>query len=161
MATTQHREVRERRRPTVGPVAYVMALAELDSTAGKAATAVAVMQGAAQRGWNRARPRADFYGPPIRVVPHDDAARVAGHAAGRFRGNVRSAFEDRLAGRVGIRQYGSIDVDDDLVTLTWRAGVEVVVERGLCDQGKRVCLLLRRRGRFPGDVLRAADCARA
>ena len=44
---------------------------------------------------------------------------------------MRAALEHGLAGRVGIRQHGSIDVDDDLVSLTRRAGIDAVVERGL------------------------------
>jgi hypothetical protein len=54
-----------------------MALAERDSTAWEPATAVAVMEGTAQRGWNRARPGADFDRPPVRIVRHDHAARIA------------------------------------------------------------------------------------
>jgi hypothetical protein len=76
------------------------------------------MHRAAWRGGNRARPGADFYSPPVRIVPHHHAACVTRPAAGRFRGNVRTALEDGLAWRVGIRHDGSIDVDDDLVSLT-------------------------------------------
>ncbi len=78
-----------------------------------------------------------------------------------FRGNVRAALEHGLAGRLRVLQHGGVDVDDDLVTLARRAGVETVVERGLGEQRQRVRLLLSRRGRFRGSVPRAAGGIRA
>ena len=56
-----------------------------------------------------------------------------------------AALEDGLAGRVGIRQDGSIDVDDDLVSLARSAGIQALVERGLGQQRQRVRLLLGHR----------------
>ena len=56
-----------------------------------------------------------------------------------------AALEDGLAGRVGIRQDGSIDVDDDLVSLARRLGIQALVERGLGQQRQRVRLLLGHR----------------
>ena len=44
MAPTEHREVRERSRPAMGPVADVMALAKRQAAAGEPAPVVAVMQ---------------------------------------------------------------------------------------------------------------------
>jgi hypothetical protein len=41
-------------------------------------------------------------------------------------------------------------VDDDLVAVARRAGVDPVVQRGLREQGQRVHLLLGPRGRFRG-----------
>ena len=73
--------------------------------------------------------------PAVRVVPHHHSARVAGQAAGRFRGNVRAALEDGLAGRLRVRQHGGVDVDDDLVALARRAGIDPVVEGGLRQHG--------------------------
>jgi hypothetical protein len=46
----------------------------------------------------------------------------------RFRGNARAAFEDGLAGLIGIRQHLSVDVDDDLIALARGARVEPVVQ---------------------------------
>src|SRR5205823_6550921 len=54
---TQQGKVRQRRRASVRPVTDVMALAEGQSAARKAATAVTMVKGTAQRRWNRARPR--------------------------------------------------------------------------------------------------------
>jgi len=58
---------------------------------------------------------------------------------------VCAALEDGLAGRVGIRQDGSIDVDDDLVSLARSAGIQALVEPGLCQQRQRVRVLLSNR----------------
>jgi hypothetical protein len=85
-----------------------MALAELDAAAGEATATVAVVKCPAERGRDRARPGSDLDSPPVRIVPHDYAARVARQAARRFRGNVRAVVEDGLAGRVGIRQHGGV-----------------------------------------------------
>src|ERR1700694_5860995 len=102
VASAQHREVRERGGTALGPVADVMALAERHSAAWKATAVVAMVERTPYRGWNRPGSRADFDDASVRVMAHHDAARVAREAAGRFRGNVRAALEDRLAGRVGI-----------------------------------------------------------
>src|SRR5712691_1116073 len=100
VAPTQHREVRERGGAAVGPVADVMALAERHSAAWKAAAAVAMVERAPYRRRNRPRSGADFHDASVRIMPHHDAARVAREAAGRFRGDVCAALEDRLGGRV-------------------------------------------------------------
>src|SRR6266436_3502872 len=60
MPPTQHCEVRESGRPTLGPVTDVMPLAERDSAPRKPAPAVAMVQRAPDRRRNRPRPRADF-----------------------------------------------------------------------------------------------------
>src|SRR5688572_32793822 len=52
MTPTQHREVRERRRATLGPVTDVMRLSETHAAAWKPAALVAVLQRAANRRWN-------------------------------------------------------------------------------------------------------------
>jgi hypothetical protein len=84
MSPTQHGKVRERRRPAMRPMTYVMTLAKPNSTAREAAAAIAVVQRAPQRGRNRAGPRAHFYSPAVRIVPHDHASRIACQTAGRF-----------------------------------------------------------------------------
>jgi hypothetical protein len=49
----------------------VMALAKTHATPPEAAAAVAVVEDSAQSRRNRARPRADFDNPSVRIVPHD------------------------------------------------------------------------------------------
>jgi hypothetical protein len=141
--------------PPLSPVADVMTLTERNAAAREPAASVAVMQRAPERRWDGPRPRFDFHDSPIRIVSHHHASRVARQAAGRFRGNVRTALEDGLAGRVRVRQHGRVDVDDNLVALARRAGIDPVVQRGLREQRQRVRLLLSHRGRFRGNVLRA------
>src|SRR5947207_14234382 len=101
-----------------------------------------MMQRAPQRRRNGSRPRADFDDPAIRIVSHHDAARVAGQTLGRFRRDVRAVVEDRLTGRIGVRQHRRVDVDHDLVALARGAGIDSVVERCFGDEGQRVRLLL-------------------
>ncbi len=83
-------------------------------------------------------------------MPHYHAAGVAREAPSRFRGDVCSVLEDRLAGRVRVRQHGRVDVDHHLVSLARGAGIDSVVESRLRDEGQRVRLLLRHGGRFRG-----------
>jgi hypothetical protein len=147
VAATQHREVRERSGPALGPVANVMALAEGHAAALEATPAVAMVERAPDRRWDRTCAGADFDDATLGVVPHQHPARVARQPAGRYRGNVRAAFEDRLAGRVGVRENRLVDVDDDLVTLAWSSRIEIVVEGALGDQGQRIGPLLSHRGR--------------
>jgi hypothetical protein len=62
---------------------------------------------------------------------HHHAARIARKTLRRFRGNARTLFEDRLAGRLRVRQHRRIDVDDDLIALARGAGIDLVMERRL------------------------------
>ena len=75
-------------------------------------------------------------------MSHDNEARVARQAPGRFRGNVRAVLEYGLAGMIGIREDRGIDVDDDLIALSRSAGIDAVVEGRLREQRQRVGLLL-------------------
>ena len=152
MPTTEHREIRERRGASVSPVADVMTLAEPQSTAREAASAIAMMQRAPQRRRNGSRPGTDFEDPAIRIVSHHDPTRVARQTLGRFCRNVRAVVEDRLAGRISVRQHRRVDVDHDLVALARGAGIDSVVERRFGDEGQRVRLLLRHRGRLRRNV---------
>ncbi len=88
----------------------------------------------------------------MRIVLHHDPTRVTRQTLGCLRGNVRAVVENRLTGRIRIRQHGEIDVDDDLVALARRAGIDSVVERRFGDEGQRVRLLLRHRGRLRQNV---------
>jgi hypothetical protein len=47
---------------------------------------------------------------------------------------VYAVVEDRLARRIRIRKQGGIDVDDDLVALARRAGLDSVVEHARSEQ---------------------------
>src|SRR5882724_974532 len=97
MPTTQHREIRQRRRAAGGPVTDVVTLAERASAAREAAAVIAMLKRASQRGRNRAGARADFGDLAIGVVAHHHAGRIARQALRRSRGNVRAALEDGLA----------------------------------------------------------------
>src|SRR5438093_374265 len=96
VAPTEQRQVRERGRAALRPVANVMALAEREAAAREAATFVAVVEHAPERGRNGPGTGADLFDPAIRSVPHHHPARVARQALRRFRGNVRAVLEDRL-----------------------------------------------------------------
>ncbi|HUF91848.1 MAG TPA: hypothetical protein VMR23_05680 [Candidatus Limnocylindria bacterium] len=76
------------------------------------------------------------------VVPHHHPARIARQAPGRFRGNARAVLEDRLAGLIRVREHRGIDMDDDLVALARRAGIEPVMQRSFREQRQRIRLLL-------------------
>jgi len=75
-------------------------------------------------------------------VSHDHAAGVARQALRRSSWNARAVLEDGLARLIGVRQDLRVDVDDHLVALARGAGVELVVQRRLREQGERICLLL-------------------
>ena len=88
---------------------------------------------------------------------HHHATRVARQTLRRFRGNARAVFEDRLTRRIRIRQYRRVDMDHHLIALARRAGVETVMQGRLREQGQRIGLLLRHRGRFRGNVDRRIE----
>ena len=143
VAPTEQRQVRERGRPAVGPVANVMALAEREAAAREAATFVAVVEHAPERGRNGPGTGADLFDPAIRSVPHHHPARVARQAPRRFRGNVCAVLEERLPRLIGIGEGRGIDVDDHLVSLSRSAGIDAVVEGRLREQ--RQCVATRER----------------
>jgi len=90
-------------------------------------------------------------------VLHHYATRVARQTLRRFRGNARAVLENGLTRRIRIRQYRRVDMDDHLIALARRAGVETVVQRRLREQRQRVGLSLRHRRRFRGDVERRIE----
>jgi len=59
-----------------------------------------------------------------------------------FIGNAEAVLERGLAGLGGVGQHGGVHVDDDLVPLAARAGIEPVREGRLRHQGEGVGLLL-------------------
>jgi len=65
---------------------------------------------------------------------------------------VGAIREDGLAGLIGIGEHRGVDVDDHLVSLSWRARVDAVVEGRLRDEGERIGLLLGHGGRLRGNV---------
>jgi len=79
----------------------------------------------------------------VPIVSHHDPACVAREAPGRFCRNARPVLEDGLAGLIRIRQYWRIDVHHHLVPLSRGAGIELMMQRRLREQGERVGLLLR------------------
>ncbi len=72
------------RLATVGPVLHVVRVGEAGSAARKAASAVADLQGAAERRRDRARPAAHIEHGAIGSVGDFHHARVAGEPATRF-----------------------------------------------------------------------------
>jgi len=101
-------------------------------------------------------PGSDFHHPPILVGPHDHPARIAGQPLRRSRGNARSVLQRGLAGLGRIRQNGGVHMDDHLVPLPGRSGVELLMQRYLGEQGQGIRLLLR-----PGRGLhRRVGCCR-
>src|SRR4029077_10683630 len=60
MPATEHHQVPERGRAALGPVAHVLSLPDAPVAAREAAAPVAMVQGAPERGRNRARPGADL-----------------------------------------------------------------------------------------------------
>ena len=130
------------------PVTDVMTLPEANSAAREATAVVSMVKRAPKRRRNRPGPRGDLYDPAIPAVLHHHPACVAREAPGRFRGNVRAVLEDRLAGRIRVRERRGIDVDHDLVSLSRRARIDTVMERRLRQQRERVRLLLRHRRRI-------------
>ena len=85
-------------------------------------------------------------------MAHDDTTRIARQALRRFRGNVRAVLDDRLPGRIGIREHRRIDVDHDLIAFTRRPWIDSVVQGRLGDECERVRFLLLDRRPVRGTV---------
>jgi hypothetical protein len=79
-----------------------MSLAERKSAAREAAAAIPMVERSAQRRRNRPRPGPDLDDSAVVLMPHHHRARIAREALGRFRGNACPAFEDGLAGLIGV-----------------------------------------------------------
>ena len=94
MPMTEQREIGQRRRSAVRPMAQMMPLREAMVAAGEAAPAVPILERTPERGRKRPCPRPYFLHAPIRAMPHDHAGGVARQAARRFRGNARALLED-------------------------------------------------------------------
>ncbi len=124
-----------------------------------------MLQRPPQRRRDRARAGADFHHPPVRVVPHHHPARVARQPLRRSRGNVRAVLQHRLPGLGRVRQDRGVHVDHHLIAFPRGPGIELVMQRGLRQQGQRVRLLLRpgrglrRPGRWPGRRPRSPGAA--
>jgi hypothetical protein len=78
MSATQHREIRQLRRPAMCPVPNMVSLSKRQAAAWEATALVAMLKRAPQRGGNRAGSGADFRNPSIGIVPHHQ--RLASHA---------------------------------------------------------------------------------
>ena len=123
MAPAEQDEIRQRRRPSLGPVMHVMGLAAAYLAAREATGPITMAQSPPERGRDGARPGPDLHGPAVLIVPHHHPARIARKALRRSRGNVAHLLQLGLAGGLRVRQHGGVDVDDHLVTLARRAGV--------------------------------------
>ena len=143
MAPAEQDEIRESRQPSLGPVMHVMGLAAAYLAAGEATGPIAMAQSPAERRRDGARPGPDLHGPTVLIVPHHYPARIAHKAPRRSRGNVAHLLPLGLAGRLRVRQHGGVDMDDHLVPLARRAGVELVVQGALGEQPQRIGVLLR------------------
>ena len=86
-------EIGQDGRPTVGPMAKVVALSDPHAAARELATLVSLLHGAAQGRRNRPSARSDLDDAPGLVVSHHHAARVAGQPSGRSRGNVGAVLQ--------------------------------------------------------------------
>jgi hypothetical protein len=84
MTATQQDEVSQRGRPPVRPVPHVMPFRDPHPAPRESTILVSMVQGAPQRGRDRSRARADLQYPPLLIVPHEHAARVAREAPRRF-----------------------------------------------------------------------------
>src|SRR5689334_7060280 len=76
--SAQQHEIRELRRPALGPVTDVMALRVTQSAAGETAASIAMLQCPAERRRNRAGPDSDLGDPTVGIVAHHDAAGITG-----------------------------------------------------------------------------------
>ncbi len=64
--------------------------------------------------------------------------RVASHARRRDVGNARTALEDRLTGRIRIREDRCVNMDDNLVALASGSVIDITVKAALGKHGERV-----------------------
>ena len=124
------------------PVPNMVSLSKRQAAAWEATALVAMLKRAPQRGGNRAGSGADFCNPSIGIVPHHHAAGVACEALRRSRGNADTALEHRLPWRIDVGQHRGIDVNDDLVPLTRRAGLHSTVQGGLSNEREGIRRLL-------------------
>jgi hypothetical protein len=70
---------------------------------------IPVLKRATQCRRNRPGASADFDHAPVRVVPHDDPARVARQALRRSRGNAHAVLEGRLSDLIRIREDRGVE----------------------------------------------------
>jgi hypothetical protein len=84
MPAAEQREVRQRRRAPVRPVAEMMPLAIAHAAAREAAAPVPMLEGPPQGGGNRPGPGPDLQQTPGVVVAHHHPAGVTRQAPGRF-----------------------------------------------------------------------------
>ncbi|HET9489142.1 MAG TPA: hypothetical protein VFR64_05230 [Methylomirabilota bacterium] len=75
-------------------------------------------------------------------MTHHHPAGVARETLGRSSWNAHAVLEDRLTGRIGVRQDLGVDVDDYLITLPRGSGIEPLVQSGFGHQRQGIGLLL-------------------
>ena len=86
MSPAEHREVGQRRRTPVCPVAEMMPLAEGLAAAREAAAPVPSVKRSPQGGRNRPGPGPDLHRVAMLIMAHHHPAGIARQAPGRFRG---------------------------------------------------------------------------
>jgi len=109
-------------------VADVVALRHANITAREAAGSIAMLKRSAQRRRNRSGSRSQLGEPSVCIVAHHHPTRITREASGRFRRNVCAVLEDGLARLIRIREYLRIHMNDDLVALTRRPGIQTLME---------------------------------
>jgi len=88
----EEREVRERRRPSLGPVAEMMPLAIAHAAAREPAAAVPMVERPPQGGGNRPGPGPDLDHAALLIMAHHHPAGIARQAPGRLRGSDHVAI---------------------------------------------------------------------
>jgi len=84
MPAAEQGEIRERGGASIGPMTDVMSLAETNPAAREAAAAVSMVKRPPQRRRDRPGASIDLHDSAVPAVPHDNEARVARQAPGRF-----------------------------------------------------------------------------
>src|SRR5690606_16860202 len=116
MPPAEEHAVREAGLTPVGPEYDEVRVGEAEPAAREAAAAVAHLERAAERGRDRAGPAPDPEHPAVRVRAHLDEPRVAGEAAGSFRGNARAVLELGAPGLAAVlRERRVLHVQQHLV----------------------------------------------
>ena len=99
MAAQQH-QVFHRRFTTIGPMLNMVRIDKaVAGAAGKAATAIAPLQGAANGWWNGAALAPDAEGLAICSIQPVHQPGIAGHASCGFSGNISTLFQLGCASR--------------------------------------------------------------
>src|SRR3989442_11582762 len=97
MPATEERQVRERSRAAVGPVAKMVSLGEAPVAPREPAGLESMVKRAPQGGGNRPGAGPDLQQAALLIMAHHHPAGIARQTLGGFRGNGCAAFQDGLA----------------------------------------------------------------